>query len=124
VRPSESPFFPLARVGPTTPTRARRLFDASVDPTDARKATVRRFGRSDRPAQQRHRFSRPSIKIRKNEQDKDLGREALLAGHHSANEACQTEPDLAAVIEAWPSILEAIRAGIVTMVEAAKRGGR
>ena len=29
----------LARVGPTTPTRARRPFDASVDPTDARKAT-------------------------------------------------------------------------------------
>jgi hypothetical protein len=26
----------LARVGPTTPTRARRPFDASVDPTDAR----------------------------------------------------------------------------------------
>ena len=25
----------VARVGPTTPTRARRLFDASVDPTDA-----------------------------------------------------------------------------------------
>jgi hypothetical protein len=37
----------LARVGPTTPTRARRPFDASVDHTDARKATVRRFGRSD-----------------------------------------------------------------------------
>ena len=29
----------LARVGPTTPTRARRLADASVDPTDARKGT-------------------------------------------------------------------------------------
>ena len=26
----------LARVGPTTPTRARRLADASVDPTAAR----------------------------------------------------------------------------------------
>src|SRR5262249_17306472 len=37
----------VARVGPTTPTRARRLYDASVDPTEARKATVRRFGRSD-----------------------------------------------------------------------------
>jgi hypothetical protein len=29
----------------------RALADASVDPTDARKATVRRFGRSDRRAQ-------------------------------------------------------------------------
>jgi hypothetical protein len=26
------------RVGPTTPTRARRPFDASVDPTEARKS--------------------------------------------------------------------------------------
>jgi hypothetical protein len=41
----------VARLGPTTPTRARRLADASVDPTEARKATVRRFGRSDRSAQ-------------------------------------------------------------------------
>jgi hypothetical protein len=41
------PWSGLARFGPTTPTRARRLSDASVDPTDARKATVRRFGRSD-----------------------------------------------------------------------------
>jgi hypothetical protein len=41
----------LARVGPLTPTRARRLFDVSVDQTDARKATIRRFGRSDRGAQ-------------------------------------------------------------------------
>jgi hypothetical protein len=48
----ESPSFPLARVGrPPTPTRAGRLADASVDPTEARKATVRRFGRSDRSAQ-------------------------------------------------------------------------
>jgi hypothetical protein len=30
----------FARFGPTTPTRARRLADASVDHTDARKATV------------------------------------------------------------------------------------
>jgi hypothetical protein len=37
VRPSDPRFFPVARVGPPTPTRARRLFDASVDPTEARK---------------------------------------------------------------------------------------
>jgi hypothetical protein len=30
----------LARVGPTTPTRARRPFDASVDPTEARNVPV------------------------------------------------------------------------------------
>src|SRR5262249_46865780 len=43
-----------ARLGPITksdPGPSRRM--ASVDPTDARKATVRRFGRSDRRAQAR-----------------------------------------------------------------------
>src|SRR5262249_19674322 len=35
----------LARFGPTTPTRARRPFDASVDPTEARRrAADRRSG--------------------------------------------------------------------------------
>jgi hypothetical protein len=43
----------VARFGPTTPTRARKLADASVDPTDARKATVRRFGRSYRSSKRR-----------------------------------------------------------------------
>jgi hypothetical protein len=33
----------LARFGPTTPTRARRLADASVDPTDARNDIASRF---------------------------------------------------------------------------------
>jgi hypothetical protein len=38
--PGESPSLEahLARFGPTTPTRAGRLADASVDPTDARNA--------------------------------------------------------------------------------------
>jgi hypothetical protein len=44
----------LARVGPPTPKRATRLADASVDPTDARKTTVRRFGRSDTRATRTH----------------------------------------------------------------------
>jgi hypothetical protein len=38
VRLSEQHFLPLARFGPTTPTRATRPFDASVDPTDTRDA--------------------------------------------------------------------------------------
>jgi hypothetical protein len=38
----------LTCFGPTTPTRATRPFDASVDHTEARKAIVRAFGRSDR----------------------------------------------------------------------------
>jgi hypothetical protein len=32
---------------------------------------------------------------------------------------CQLPPDLAAVVAAWPSLPEAIRAGILAMVKAA-----
>jgi hypothetical protein len=39
------------RIGPTTPTRARRFADASVDPTEARNDILGCFGRSDRSAQ-------------------------------------------------------------------------
>ena len=35
--------------GPPTPTRARRPFDASVDPTEARNDILGCFGQSDRP---------------------------------------------------------------------------
>jgi hypothetical protein len=38
-------------IRPTTPTRAARSFDASVDPTDARNDIVGCFGRSDQRAQ-------------------------------------------------------------------------
>ncbi len=69
------------------------------------------------------RFSRPSIKIRKDKRDKDLRNEAPPVGHHLATDTCQTDPELAAVIEAWPSIPEAVRAGIVAMVKAAAKGG-
>jgi len=40
----------VARVGPTTPTRARRPFDASVDPTEARNAPG---SNNDQPALER-----------------------------------------------------------------------
>ena len=36
---------------------------------------------------------------------------------------CQTDPDLATVIDAWARLPEAVRAGIVAMVKAAE-GGR
>ena len=39
----------VARVGPTTPTRARRPFDASVDHTEARNACARLANKSDEP---------------------------------------------------------------------------
>jgi hypothetical protein len=35
----------------------------------------------------------------------------------------QFDPDLALLIEAWPTLPEAVRAGIVAMVKAASKGG-
>jgi hypothetical protein len=37
---------------------------------------------------------------------------------------CPIDPDLAAVVLAWPTLPEAIRSGIVAMVEAATGKGR
>ena len=34
------------------------------------------------------------------------------------NDICKTDPDLAAVVEAWPDLPAALRAGIVAMVKA------
>jgi hypothetical protein len=36
-----------------------------------------------------------------------------------ATDTCRTDPDLAAVIDAWDRLPEAVRAGIVAMVKAA-----
>jgi hypothetical protein len=48
------------------------------------------------------------------------GREAIDPDLH--HDTCQTDPDLAAVVDAWDRLPEAVRAGIVAMVQAA--GGR
>jgi hypothetical protein len=34
-------------------------------------------------------------------------------------DTCQTDPDLSAIIDAWPALPEAVKAGIVAMVKAA-----
>jgi len=41
--------------------------------------------------------------------------------HHLPTDACKTDPDLAAVVEAWTELPEAIKAGILAMVEAASK---
>jgi hypothetical protein len=35
-------------------------------------------------------------------------------------DTCKTDPELAAVVATWPELPEAIRAGIVAMVKAAR----
>jgi hypothetical protein len=41
------------------------------------------------------------------------------ASHHFPTDTCKTDPNLAAVIDAWDRLPEAVRAGIVAIVEAA-----
>jgi hypothetical protein len=86
---------PPARFGPTTPTRAGRVADASVDYTEARNDIVGCFGRSDRSAQRRwlrlRRLGRPprrespwispipaGVALRRS--DGDLGAMAIRSG--------------------------------------------
>ncbi len=36
---------------------------------------------------------------------------------HLPNDTCQTDPELAAVVEAWPHLPDALKAGILAMAE-------
>jgi hypothetical protein len=38
-----------------------------------------------------------------------------------AIDSCQTESDLARIVEAWPALPDAIKAGIMAMIEAASK---
>jgi hypothetical protein len=51
--------------------------------------------------------------------DNDLRRVSHAVAHQLPTDTCQIEPDLAAVVAAWPELPEAIRAGIVAMVKSA-----
>jgi hypothetical protein len=47
---------------------------------------------------------------------------AAPARPQSATDTCQADPELAAVVEAWDRLPEAVRAGIVAMIGAATLG--
>jgi hypothetical protein len=51
----------------------------------------------------------------------DLRIATPLLSHPIPTDTCQNDPDLAAVIEAWDQLPEAIKAGILAMVKAAAR---
>jgi hypothetical protein len=46
-----------------------------------------------------------------------LAHEAVV--HYLPTDTCKTDPDLTAVVAAWPDLPKAIRAGILAMVKAA-----
>jgi hypothetical protein len=50
-----------------------------------------------------------------------LRHEAEPVGHHLATDTCQTDPDLARIVDAWPTLPSALKAGIVAMVRAASK---
>ncbi len=48
----------------------------------------------------------------------------ILFDPDSIHDTCQTDPDLARIVDAWPGLPDAIKAGILAMVNAASGGGR
>ncbi len=65
------------------------------------------------------RFRRPMAESHKSNIDKGLRIATQPIGHQLSTDTCQNDPDLAAVVAAWPDVPEAIKAGIVAMVKAA-----
>jgi hypothetical protein len=58
----------------------------------------------------------------KTENHATRGTESGTLGDDSASNRQPADPDLADVVNAWPSLPEALKAGIVAMVKAAKGG--
>jgi hypothetical protein len=50
-----------------------------------------------------------------------LGISANRVAHHLPTDRCQNDPDLAAVVDAWPNLPEAIKSGVFAIVKAATR---
>jgi hypothetical protein len=64
------------------------------------------------------RIMRPPLNRRKPIQDKEKCQVPGEIGAPLAHDTCLTPPELRAVIDAWPTLPEAIRAGIMAMVRA------
>jgi hypothetical protein len=64
-------------------------------------------------------FGRPITESRKPDEDNGLRVAAPSVSHHLATDTCQTDPDLARIVDAWPALPDAIKAGILALVQAA-----
>ncbi len=65
------------------------------------------------------RFCRPLHDSLTSKPAKRLRLSTLPDADHLPTDTRKTEPDLAAVVEAWPDLPEALKAGILAMVKAA-----
>ena len=54
-------------------------------------------------------------------QDNDLRQPSRSVAHLLPTDTCKTDPDLAAIVVAWPELPEALKAGILAMVKAAAK---
>jgi hypothetical protein len=63
---------------------------------------------------------RPPLGRCKGTASNDLRQATPPVADHLPNDTCKTDPDLAAVVEAWPELPEALKAGIMAMVKAAR----
>ena len=66
----------------------------------------------------RGRWRRPPLGCSKGMPDSHLSQAPPPVADHLPYDTCRTYPDLAAVVEAWAELPEAIRAGILAMVKA------
>ncbi len=64
---------------------------------------------------------RPQAGSPKTNPENDLRQHTPTVAHHLPTDTRKTDPDLAAVVAAWPVLPEALKAGILAMVRAAKR---
>jgi hypothetical protein len=63
---------------------------------------------------------RPQIAFRNDKCLQDLPQSSAGSAGHLPNDSCKTDPDLAVLVDAWPRLPEAIKAGISAMVRAGR----
>ncbi len=66
------------------------------------------------------RIMRPPLDSVNGHDGKDLRQAGPPVADHLPNDTCKTDLDLAAVVDAWPDLPEALKAGILAMVKAAR----